>query len=63
MNNAYFEIKWKKLRVKAKKWWSKCTDDDLDKVDGKFDKLIDLLQVKYGYTHKQAEDEYKKRTK
>jgi ElaB/YqjD/DUF883 family membrane-anchored ribosome-binding protein len=29
---------------------SKLTDDDLKKIGGKFDKLIDLLQEKYGYT-------------
>jgi uncharacterized protein YjbJ (UPF0337 family) len=34
-----------------------------DKVGGHFDKLIGLLQEKYGYTRQQAEEEYKKRTK
>jgi ElaB/YqjD/DUF883 family membrane-anchored ribosome-binding protein/uncharacterized protein YjbJ (UPF0337 family) len=42
---------------------SKLTDDDLEKIGGKFDKLIDLLQERYGYTQQQAEEEYKKRTK
>jgi uncharacterized protein YjbJ (UPF0337 family) len=63
MDNNFFEFKWKKLRGKAKGIWNKLSDDDLEKVDGKFDKLISLLQVKYGYTRHQAEDEYKKRTK
>jgi len=45
------------------KVWGKLTDDDLEKVGGKFDKLIGLLQEKYGYTQQQAEEEYKKRTK
>ena len=51
------------MRGQAKEWWGKLTEDDLKKVDGKFDKLIGLLQEKYGYTQKQAEEEYKKRTK
>jgi ElaB/YqjD/DUF883 family membrane-anchored ribosome-binding protein len=34
---------------------SKLTDDDLEKIGGKFDNLIDLLQEKYGYTQQQAE--------
>jgi uncharacterized protein YjbJ (UPF0337 family) len=63
MNNNVFEGKWKQMRGQAKIWWSKLSDDDLGKVDGKFDKLIGLLQMKYGYTQQQAEDEYKKRTK
>ena len=51
------------MRGQAKVWWGKLTDDDLDKVGGKYDQLIGLLQAKYGYTQQQAEDEYRKRTK
>jgi uncharacterized protein YjbJ (UPF0337 family) len=63
MNNNIVEGKWKQIRGQAKVWWGKLSDDDLEKVGGKFDKLIGLLQVKYGYTQKQAEEEFKKRTK
>ena len=63
MNNDVFEGKWKQMRGQAKVWWGKLTDDDLEKVDGKFDKLIGLLQEKYGYTQQQAEEEFEKRTK
>ena len=63
MNNDVFEGKWKQLRGQAKVWWGKLSDDDLETVGGKFDKLIGLLQVKYGYSRQQAEEEYKKRTK
>ena len=63
MNNDIFQGKWKQMRGQAKVWWSKLSDDDLGKVDGKFDKLIGLLQEKYGYTQQQAEEEYNKRTK
>ena len=63
MNNDIFEGKWKQMRGQAKVWWGKLTDDDLEKVGGKFDKLIGLLQEKYGYTKQQAEEEYRQRTK
>ncbi len=63
MNNNVFEGKWKQIRGQAKTWWGKLTDDDLEKVGGQYDKLIGLLQEKYGYTQMQAEEEYKKRTK
>lgn len=63
MNANVFEGKWKQIRGQAKEWWGKLTDDDLDKVEGKFDKFVGLLQEKYGYTQQQVEEELEKRTK
>ena len=54
MNKDVFEGKWKQVRGEAKTWWNRLTDDDLEKVDGKFDVLADLLQEKYGYTSAHA---------
>jgi uncharacterized protein YjbJ (UPF0337 family) len=63
MNSDIFDGKWKQIRGQVKIWWGKLTDDDLDKVEGNFDKMIGLLQTKYGYTRQQAEEELEKRTK
>ena len=54
MNNDIFVGKWKQMRGQAKVWWGKLTDDDLEKVNGNYDKLTGLLQEKYGYTKEQA---------
>jgi uncharacterized protein YjbJ (UPF0337 family) len=62
MNDDVFEGKWKQIRGQAKIWWGRLTDDDLDKVNGKYEQLLGLLQEKYGYTREQAEAEYKMRT-
>ena len=44
MNNDILEGKWKQMRGQAKEWWGKLTDDDLDRVAGKSEQLIGLLQ-------------------
>ena len=62
-DHNHFEAKWIKFRRKAKGWWNKLSDDDLEKVGGNFDQLIRLLQIKYGYSRQQAEAEYIKKTK
>ena len=63
LNQNIFEGKWKQIRGQAKEWWGKLTDDDLDKVEGKYDKLAGLLQEKYGYTEQQVKEELDKRLK
>lgn len=63
MNNDIFQGKWKQLRGEIRGWWGKLTDDDVEKVGGNYDKLIGLLQEKYGYTKQQAEEAFEKRTK
>jgi uncharacterized protein YjbJ (UPF0337 family) len=57
MNKDIFEGKWKQVRGEIRGWWGKVTDDDLDKVAGQFDVFVGLLQEKYGYSRKQAEEE------
>ncbi len=57
MNSDVFTGKWKQVRGEAKVWWGKLTDDDLDKVAGRFEMFIGLLQEKYGYSRAQAERE------
>lgn len=63
MNNDILEGKWKQVRGQAKEWWGKLTDDDLDRVAGKSEQLIGLLQEKYGYTRERAEEEFNSRIK
>ena len=48
------EAKWMQLRGKIKEQWGKLTDNDLDRVGGKRDQLVGLIQAKYGYTKDQA---------
>lgn len=63
MNRDILEGKWKEMRGQVKGWWGELTDDDLDKVEGKADQLIGMLQQKYGYTREKAEQEFDRRLK
>jgi uncharacterized protein YjbJ (UPF0337 family) len=60
MNSDVFAGKWKQMRGQAKEWWGKLTDDDLEQIDGKRDKLVGLLQERYGYSREKAEEELKR---
>ena len=57
MNQDILAGKWKQMRGELKTWWGKLTDDDFDRIGGQKDKLIGLLQERYGYTREQAEEE------
>ena len=61
MNKDIMAGKWKQMRGEAKAWWGKLTDNDLDRVAGKFDVLVGILQEKYGYTRQQAANEIERR--
>ena len=53
---ALFGGEWSQLRDPIQASWSKLTDADLEQVAGKYDKLVGLLQEKYGYTRERAEE-------
>ena len=57
MNWDQFEGKWKQLRGKAVEKWGDLTDDDLDKVTGKREQLVGVVQEKYGHAKADAERE------
>ena len=63
MNDNILQGKWKQMRGSAKEWWGKLTDSDLDRIEGKADKLAGALQEKYGYTREKADAEIAKRMK
>jgi len=52
---------WNQLREPVKGWWNKLTDDDLDSINGKYDKLVSVLQKRYGYSARHARAQVKQR--
>jgi len=61
MNKDEFEGKWKQVRGQARQWWGKLTDDDVERVGGKFEQFSGVMQEKYGFTREAASDEFDKR--
>lgn len=53
------EIKgnWRQQKGRLKEKWGELTDDDIDKIDGKKDQLLGVLQNRYGRTRDVAERE------
>jgi uncharacterized protein YjbJ (UPF0337 family) len=49
--------KWKQFRGEIKQRWGELTDDELDQIEGRRDKLVGKLQEKYGYSRDRAEQE------
>lgn len=61
MNDDVFTGRWRQLRGSLKSWWGRLTDDDLDRIGGQKDRLVGLVQEKYGQTREEAEREVEQR--
>jgi uncharacterized protein YjbJ (UPF0337 family) len=61
MNSDVFAGKWKQMKGQVKEWWGNLTDDDLDVIDGKADRLAGKLQERYGWAKDRAEQEISRR--
>lgn len=55
MNWDIIEGKWMQLKGDIRGKWGKLTDDDLDVIAGKRDKLVGVLQERYGRTRDEVE--------
>ena len=49
-----FAAKWQQMRGTLRSWWGKLTDDDWERIAGQKDRLIGMLQEKYGYAKDMA---------
>jgi len=57
MNWSQFEGRWNDVKGQVKERWGRLSDDDLTRVEGKRDRLVGLIQQKYGIAREKAEDE------
>jgi uncharacterized protein YjbJ (UPF0337 family) len=57
MNQNQLLGRWHQIKGEAKRQWGKLTDDDLDRIGGNAEKLVGLVQERYGYARDRAEEE------
>ncbi|MEI8027353.1 MAG: CsbD family protein [Pseudomonadota bacterium] len=55
MNWDQVEGQWKEIKGKFREKWAKLTDDDLELIAGKKDRLLGKLQSHYGHQKDAAE--------
>lgn len=55
MNWDQMEGKWKQMKGSVKEHWGKLTDDDLDVIAGKRDRLVGRVQERYGISREEAQ--------
>jgi uncharacterized protein YjbJ (UPF0337 family) len=57
MHLSVLEEKWKKFRNEINCHWNELSSDEVDRLDGRRDNLVILLQEKYGFARRRAERE------
>jgi uncharacterized protein YjbJ (UPF0337 family) len=61
MHPDSFAGQWTRVRGEIATWWDKLTEVDLEKVAGKKDMLVAVVQEKYQYTRERAQHEVDRR--
>jgi len=59
MNADILKGKWKEIKGQIREQWGELTDDEIAQVEGTEERLVGLLQKKYGYAKDEAEAKYK----
>jgi uncharacterized protein YjbJ (UPF0337 family) len=57
MHGDVLRTRWKHFRNEINAHWAELSSDDLDRIDGRRDNLVVLLESKYGYARGRAERE------
>jgi uncharacterized protein YjbJ (UPF0337 family) len=51
---------WKQIRQDASKRWEKLTDQDLDRLEGSLEEMVNTIQKRYKYSRGRAEKEVRR---
>jgi uncharacterized protein YjbJ (UPF0337 family) len=59
LNDDILKGKWNEIKGEVKAKWGKLTDDDLTEIAGNQEKLMGILQKRYGHAKEEVEREYR----
>ena len=59
-NQDLLQSQWPEIKGQVKQQWGKLTTDDVQRLSGKMEDLVGVLQQRYGYGKVQAEIEISK---
>src|SRR5262245_33437160 len=54
MDSNDLQAKWNELKGEIRSQWGKLTDDDIERIAGNRDRLIGMVQERYGYVWDEA---------
>jgi uncharacterized protein YjbJ (UPF0337 family) len=57
VNKDTLKGNWNQMKGEVKRKWGQITDDEMTQIEGDYDKLIGMLQSRYGYARGRAEQE------
>jgi uncharacterized protein YjbJ (UPF0337 family) len=57
VNKDTLKGSWNQMKGEVKRKWGQITDDELTTIEGDYDKLVGVLQSRYGYARGRAEQE------
>ncbi|MEW5868535.1 MAG: hypothetical protein AB1894_04615 [Chloroflexota bacterium] len=57
VSKAVLESKWVQVRSQVGTRWNKLSKEDVDEIDGKYDRFIAVIQKRYGCGREQAEEQ------
>ena len=57
MNKDQLQGKWHQVKGAVKAQWGKLTNDDIDEIDGNVERLVGIVQERYGYARDRAAKE------
>ncbi|USZ50526.1 CsbD family protein [Halomonas sp. DN3] len=60
MDKHTIEGKWMELSGAAKEKWGELTDDEIQQAEGNKEKLIGIIQQKFGLAREEVEKEFDK---